>query len=327
MTDTLKTFYIFHGEDEYTIAEQVAAMRGQMDDDFNTLELDGTQTSANEVLAAVQVVPFLGDKRLVIVRGLLAHLKRRGAGKEGKAALERLVEALPALPNSARLVFWENKALADKHPVLQLAQEHPRGYVKAFNPPGNIVRWIEQQATSYGVTIQPAAAAALANVAGKDLRVADAELLKLAAYVGEGQTIETPHVSLLTAYVAEPDIFAMVDALGQRNGAQALHHLHRLLVNSQPLSLFGMMIRQFRLILMAREWMDDGGSVKDMPSALGLHPFVAKKVSDQARGYSSLDEIKFIYRHLLELDHQIKTGKTNDRLALELLISGLAQSD
>lgn len=321
----VKTFYVFHGEDEFSIAEQVKAMKGQMENDFNTDEYDGTKVLPGDVISAVRIVPFLGDKRLVIVHGMLTHLGKKQKGN--KAKLDELVEALPSLPLSARLVFVENEELSKKHAVLRLANEHKAAYVKLFSIPKQLGRWLERKAQEYGARIEPQAAAALANVVSNDLRAADSEIIKLASYVGKGGVITSHEVSLLTSYVADADIFAMVDALGQRNGELALKHLKRLLVDSQPLSLFGMVIRQFRLILLAREWLDNGGSVSELPEAIGVHPFVAKKVAAQARNYNSIQEIENIYRHLLDTDVAIKTGKVKDQLGLEMFVMGLSRGD
>ena len=321
----VKTFYIFHGNDEFGIAEQVKTMKEQMENDFNTDEYDGAKVSPGDVIAAARIVPFLGDKRLVIVHGMLTHLGKKQKGN--KTLLDELVEALPSLPSSARLVFVETEELSSKHAVLRMANENKAAYVKLFNIPKQLGRWIERKAEEYGARIEPQAAAALANVVSKDLRAADSEILKLTSYVGEGGLI-TPHeVALLTSYVADADIFAMVDALGQRNGELALKHLKRLLVDTQPLSLFGMVIRQFRLILLAREWLDEGGSVSELPTAIGVHPFVAKKVAAQARNYNSIGDIENIYRNLLETDVAIKTGKVDDQLGLEMFVTGLSRGD
>lgn len=321
------TFYIFHGEDEYNIAARIQAMRNQMLDNLNISEFDGTKATVGEVLSSVRVLPFLADKRLVIVRGMLKHITRKGAGKVGKADLNQLIETLPTLPKSARLVFWENKELNAKNKLVLLANTEKSGYIKSFTVTKNINSWLAQKAQEYGVDIQPAAANALSNVVGKDLRAADGEIFKLAAYVGVGEMITAQDVALLTSYVAEADIFAMVDAIGQRNGRLALHHLKQLLVDGQPLQLFAMIVRQFRFILLAREWMDNGGGVSELASAIGVHPFVAKKVAAQAKGYRNIREIEEIYRELLATDVGIKTGKIKDQLGLEVLIASLAKGD
>ncbi len=321
------TFYILHGDDEFSRRAEVQTIRARMGDpttaQLNTAQYDGKTASAAEVIAAAQNMPFLSDKRLVIVEGMLAWLTRKGAGKTGKAELDYLVKALPNLPDYARLVFVENETLNESHPVLKLVKQEPRGYAKAFNPPGDPTRWIIKQVEHYGGTMEPRAAAALAAVVGSDLRAADSECVKLVTYVGAERAITEDDVALLTPYVAEVKIFDMVDALGQRNGKVASTLIHRLLEDQQALSLLGMINRQFRLLLQTREVLDAGGGPSDVANVPEIRAgFVAQKLTQQARNFT-LPQLESIHRYLLDMDWSIKTGKIEPEIALDLFVASL----
>src|SRR3990172_1904342 len=76
------TFYLFHGDDDLSIDEYVAKFRSEMGDDANAAlnisEFDGTIASVPEIIGAVTSYPFLADRRLVIVKGLIGWLTRKG---------------------------------------------------------------------------------------------------------------------------------------------------------------------------------------------------------------------------------------------------------
>ncbi len=328
MAPRTPTFYVLHGSDEYTLRAQVQTMRAQMGDpataELNTTVLDGRNTTAAEVLSAAQAMPFLSDKRLVIVEGMLSWLARKGAGRAGKDELDDLAAGLAELPPHARVVFVETETLGERNPVLVAAKTAPGGYHKLFGPPPSVAGWIRRQAREvYGVEIEPPAAEALAAVIDSDLRAADSELAKLAAYVNGERPITEDDVRLLTPYVAEADVFEMVDAIGRRDGETALRLIHRLLADDDPLRLFGMIVRQFRLLILAREHLNAGGAPGSLGQAIGVHPFVARKLTEQVRAFS-MEQLEAIYRYLLETDLAIKTGKVGDVLALDLLIAGIA---
>lgn len=321
-------FYVLHGDDEFSLRAQVQSIRTQMSDpatgDLNTSVLDGKAHTVPEVIAAVSAMPFLSDKRLVIVEGMLSWLSRSNAGKTGRAQLQELADELPHLPESARLVFVEPQTLSERHAILKLAKTDPGGYHKAFNPPRDATSWIINQArNAYETDIERSAANALATVIGTDLRAADNELAKLAAYVDGERAITEQDVALLTQYVAEANIFEMVDALGRRDGPTATRLLHRLLDDQAPLALFGMITRQFRLLILAREFLNDGGTPPQIGKAIGVHPFVGEKIGKQVRAFT-LGQLEAIYHYLLETDVGIKTGKVDDELALDLLIAGIS---
>ena len=325
-----KTFYILHGDDDFSLEQEVSNLRARMGDDngdLNTSEFEGSATSAAEILGAVTSYPFLSDKRLVIVKGMIGWITRKGAGETGKKAVELLATALPTLPEWARLVFIERQTLPDSNKLVKLAKELENGYEKAFTAPKDSTGWILRRAKdAYNAEIQPPAAAALASVIGNDLRRADNELVKLISYVDGARAITEADVSLLTPYVAEAEIFKMVDALAEGRGGAALAMMHRLLMekDNDPFKIYGMIVRQFRLLLTAKEFLVNGGMPNQMGDELHMNPFVAKKMTQQARAFT-LSQLEQVYRALLDNDIRMKTGRIEPKLALDLLVAGLAR--
>jgi DNA polymerase III subunit delta len=119
-----------------------------------------------------------------------------------------------------------------------------------------------------------------------------------------------------------------VDALGARNGKEASLRLHILLEEQDWLSIFGMVTRQFRLLLLAREIVDRGGGPDQVAEELKgepfrVAPFIAKKLAQQA-GRFSLAGLEDIYRRLAALDESLKLSQMDPSVALDLFIADLA---
>ena len=184
---------------------------------------------------------------------------------------------------------------------------------------------IQEMARKSGGQITPQAAALLSSLVDGDPRASNQEIQKLLAYVNYQRAIEPEDVELLTADIGQGNIFAMVDALGNQNGRQAMSMLQRLLEGKESGMIFPMVVRQFRLILLAREVLDNGGNKNDVARQLKLPPFVADKLYLQARRFT-LPELEAIYRQLLEIDKAIKTGKVPGDLALDTLVVELTSS-
>ncbi|MFW5692192.1 MAG: DNA polymerase III subunit delta [Chloroflexota bacterium] len=325
------TFYIFYGSDDLSIDEAVARLRDEMgsgtEAEMNITDFDGTVASVPEIINAVSSFPFLADNRMAIVRGLLGWLTRKGAGQMGKDALSRLEEALPNLPAHSRLILVERGDLPDKNPIVKLANSHSNGFIRRFDAPKNTTEWIIQRARSaYKARIDNRAAAALAAVTGEDLRRADNELVKLVSYVDEDQPITEQDVAALTPYVPEADIFKMVDAIAEGRGQFALEMLHRLMADKKqdPFGLFGMITRQFRHLLLAREHLASGGGAGELPRLLGVPGFVANNIVRQSRAFS-LDDLERVYQSLQETDFKMKTGRIDPALALDLFVASIAR--
>ena len=89
----------------------------------------------------------------------------------------------------------------------------------------------------------------------------------------------------------------------------------------EPLSIFAMIVRQFRLLLQAKELVETRTPGNQMASQLKVPAFVADKLVQQSQRYSSA-QLYQIYQHLLELDIAMKSGSdpatTLDRLVASL---------
>ena len=327
------TFYILHGNDNLRMEEELSQMRAQMGDspnaEMNIAEFDGETARVAEIMNAATSFPFLADKRLVIVRGLIGWITRKGAGETGKRAVEQLVNDLPQLPEWSRVVFVERDKLAASNKLLKLAQQDSAGYEKAFSAPKDSTSWILARAKEvYEAEMEPRAANALASVTGEDLRRADNELVKLVSYVDGERPITEEDVARLTPYVAEANIFNMVDAMALGQSDKAMTLMHRLLEDDprdDGFGLFAMIVRQFRLLLIAKEHLMLTGSRQGLAEALGTRSrFVADKAAEQSRNFT-LEQLESIYRSLQDTDLKMKTGRIEPRLALDLIVAGLSR--
>ncbi len=318
------TFYVFHGSDELTRSETVAEFRQRLGSaetaDLNTTWLDGRTVSQGELAHACQSIPFLADRRLVVVSGLLTRYGRESA------AMNSLLDLLLKLPETTRLILVEDAALSDDHPVLRLVREKAVGYVRRFDPPEarELPQWIIRRAQKHGGQIEPEAAAQLAQAIGSELRLLDQEIGKLVTYAGPERVVTAADVARLVPYAQQAVIFDLVDALGQRDGRTATTTLQRLLNDGQePMGILGMIIRQFRLLIQTKELAEGGENAASVAQVLGLHPFPAGKLHRQAANFTTA-QLEKVYRRLLETDLQIKSGELTPEAALELLVAGLA---
>ena len=332
-------FYILHGDNEFEIGERVAEFKQKIGDeavrDLNITVLDGRKATLGEVRHAAGAIPFLADKRLVIVEGLLTRLASRKAKDSGaevassgaaKDFLNGLIDYVPQLPDTTRLVFVEYQPLNAKHQLIKLAeQQRGRTVVECVQPnPKDLPRWISERVKKRGGAIEPAAANRLATLIGGDLRRLDAEINKLITYVDAQRAITEKDVNLLVSDVSPNSVFDLVDALGRRDGQRAAHELHHLLDQGEnPLGLLAMIVRQFRLLILVKELQGRNLTSDEMAKQLGQHPFAIKKINEQARSYRDITQLEAIYRRLLEIEVEIKTGQTGDVLALDLLVAGV----
>jgi DNA polymerase-3 subunit delta len=182
-----------------------------------------------------------------------------------------------------------------------------------------LTEWIVNRVKGQGGSITQSAAEKLAAFVGNDLGLLAQEIDKLLAYVGDGRRIEEADVKLLVSQVREAIVFDFVDALGSRDGRQAVAILHRLLDDGAPPPyLLTMIARQFRILLQIKDLESRELASGTIRERLGLHPFVFEKGVGQARRFT-LEQLERAYELILEADAAMKTGRMEPVLTLDLL--------
>jgi len=322
--------YILHGDDEFAIAQFLSDMERKMGDPaiaaLNITRLDGNSFSVGSLAAATHAMPFLAERRLVVLSDPLGNMKSPKVRDKFTAALEQIPETTALVLTIQRpLVSERDKRKGGLHWLQKWgAGQAGRVYIREFlllkGP--QMARWIQNKARELGGEFSFEAAGLLADYVLADPRLAAQEIEKLLAYANYNRSVDGDDVERLTPYAGEGNVFAMVDALGNRNGRLALQMLHRLLEEEEPLRLFGMIVRQFRLLLLTRELVDTGYREAEIARQLKTYPFVARKLTGQVRNFS-LEALEAIYRKLLDVDKAIKTGQMDGDVALDTLIAAL----
>lgn len=325
--------YSLSGDDDFTIRETLAGMKESVGTpdvrDVNIVTLDAN-VSLDEFTANASTVPFLADKRLVLVEGLLGKFERRGGGRSGSGAngrkdlseWERLPLVLADVPETTDVVFVDGR-LSASNPLLKLIQE--RVTARTFHPPGprELRMWIANRAQSEGAQIEERAIQTLAETIGSDLPVIASELRKL-ALVAAGRAITAEDVDGMVSYAQESNIFASVDAIVEGRVSEALGLVHGLLEGGSPTGyIITMIARQVRLLILAKEIGARRLSTGEASQRLRLSGYPLRKTLFQADRFS-MERLMEIHRMLLEADLAMKSTGADDELILDTLIADIA---
>jgi DNA polymerase-3 subunit delta len=317
-------FFLF-GNDEFTISRKLKEFESDFNDptsaDMNTARLDARAMNEDDLNTAVNAMPFLAKRRLVLLANPSSKYNNASSRK-------KFLEFVGKTPDSTRLVLYESVEPRDveKHWLVKWAEKNGKLIqTKAFMLPRlrDMTGWIVNETKQQGGQIEPRAAEMLRDMVGVDTRQAGMEIAKLLAYVNWARQVRAEDVEAVCIVTSQQSVFDFVDALSNGNGKSAQHLLHRLLETEDPFSLWGMVVRQFRLLLQAREILDGRGNKDDVARALGVHPFVAEKTAQQATRFS-IETLEAIYHRLLKIDERVKTSQVTLDLALDTLLVELA---
>jgi DNA polymerase-3 subunit delta len=315
--------YILYGADDFSLKLKLGELEVELGDmssrEFNRVTFNARELIPAELVSACSTLPFLGQKRMVMVEGLLGHLDSLSKTPDEWKFLPDFVKRMP---ESTILVLVDGNIKKDN---LMLKKLSSQAVVENFSPlrGSKLQEWIRQRVKERDGEISSQAAGLLTALAGDNLWVLSHELDKLLLYTG-GRRVEAGDVRRLTNYVREVTIFATVDAIIERRGATALQMVHRLLEEGASVSyILTMITRQLRLMIQLKD-MDVRRLGEDsLRRELGVSPaYPLSKLWRQAAGYS-VERLVDMYEKLLEVDIAIKTGKWRAELAADLLVAEL----
>lgn len=329
MPDTTPSVYLFYGDDDFTMNESVVELRSRLGEspsaELNFDKFDGTSFDFSQFHAACYALPFLASRRMVV----LDSCERLPQNKDFWVKLQSCLESLP---ESTALILLENVEVYQNKrrdffkdsKLWNWSQDQPEGvYTRGFfKPKGqNFQGWIQERTQASGGSIEPGAAQLLSSFVEEDPRLAAQEITKLLDYVDHGRRIERSDVELLSTSHSETNIFALVDALGNKDLRSAMGMLKKSQEQMDIGRVFSMIVRHFRLLLLTREALDLDLDPRDrLPTR--TPDFVREKLIRQARNFDFQD-LKRSHRALLQLDIANKTGRVDLSTGLDLFVLDL----
>ena len=329
--------YILSGQDDFSLGESLEEIKRGIGDQAllaaNTTILDGQQVTLDQLRAVCETVPFLSERRLVIVKGLLERFepksKSSGQKKITPVANQQneyklLATYISKIPDSAILVLIGGR-LGSNNPLFRALSA--RAEVRTFPLLRNteLRKWIRRRVIEEGGSVSPGAVDLLVKLVGSNLWIMKSEINKLVLFTS-GRRIEEEDVTGVVSYAHQANVFAMVDAILEFKAGIAEQSLHQLLEGgAAPAYLLVMLLRQVRMIVRVKELRGQGKPEVEIQNKLGLtSEFALRKTLEQASRYS-WERLKEVYHKLLETDLSIKTGKYGGELALNILIAELCQ--
>ena len=343
---------VIHGPVELLRAESLAEIVASCGGDpemveLNTTRLEGRGLTPGQLENACDTMPFLAEKRLVVVDGLLARLAAPAKSKaktdepppEDLPADELSPEALKGqtkaflsyferVPETALLVLMEEDIASGQ--ALRKVQELSRdGRAKIVTcekiKRNELPNWIRARAQARKVKLDGPALMDLAEFVGDELRQLDQELIKLGDYAG-ARTVTREDVRLLVPATRAASIFDLVDALGSGNGPIASRLMtHALDVDGEPpLRMLAMIARHYRQLIQLKAMQAQGVKQLEIARALGVFEWKMAGLVSQANRHS-FSRLEQAMEKILQADESIKTGRMSDREAMDVLLVELIE--
>lgn len=275
----------------------------------------------DEILQRARTLPMFAPRQVIVVED--AESMEKLGEENRKKALEALAEYLDA-PSPITVLVLEVTALDGRQKFSKLLDE------KALVIPltiGNESAAVlaAQMAEDLGVTIEPDAAAYLADILNREPARMQVELQKLAAYTLGRPKIARADVDAIVIAARKNTVWQLADMLATRNRVAALEFLDNLLrEGEQPIGIVGALAWMYRKLIEAR---DLPAHIQGFQAArsLGMRPEAAEAAVRNAHRIPRKDLLAGLAA-LAEADSQLKSSNPNPRAFMEFLLARLTAS-
>ena len=302
----LKNVYRIVGEDYYLIDQVLKELKiacgGEMSD-LNQSYFDDENFSADKLLDSCNQMPFIAEKRLVILKEL---------SKVSEADKKKIVEySKSPSPFSVLAIIDNNKNFVSvQGGVIDCKSLN-------FNELG---AFIKEKFSSLGTGISQDGLKELIESCSYNLTKIVAEIEKLASYAGDKE-VSKADVDNLVTKTDDFTIFELSDALSKKESVRAVKLLELMLASLEPTMILSLLAGHFRRLFHAKISLL---SAQELAKLLGVKEFAVTRAKEQAKNFSAVN-LKKIIELILNTDYMIKSGQMNAENAIHYLVFSILE--
>lgn len=316
--------YYIYGEETYLLDQALEAITEAVcpegTNDFNYDVFQGRDIDGREVLSAVEMLPMMAERRLVVVLDYQ---------EVAPTELDPLEDYLDDPSPKTCLVVHAR--------TIQKNVDGRIGIVKALKKAGKscefeplyeneLGSFLNREAKKRGLRLRRDASAYLIDAVGTRMAELAQALEKIDLYLGDDDGDELRAVTAddaeqVVARTRNRSVFDLTDALGERDYQTSMEVLDRMLLDGDPpLVITHMIARHFRIVARLQDPNLRKASKYEAASAVHVPPFFVDDYRRHGRAFSPR-EVQRILNRLLDVDVALKSSPLPDRVILERLLT------
>lgn len=314
--------YFLHGEDSFRskkkLEEMIKGYKKVHKSGFNLIYIDAKEKDFNDFYSHLKINSMFAEKKLIIIKNIFSAKNGSASGWQ-----EEFLEKLNNIEDLKDIVIiFEEEKPDQRLKFFKALQKKVKCQESDFMQPAVLKKWISQEFEKNKTKVSEEAINLLMSFIKNDLWRLSNEINKLSNYK-KGGVVEKKDVELQVKPDIENDIFKTIEAVASKNKKQALSLLHKHLENGDnALYLLTMFAYQFKNLLIIKDLIERGLPYQSIAKKSGLHPFVVQKTYYACNQFS-LEQLKKIYQKIFQIDSDIKTGKIEPEMSLDMFIASI----
>jgi DNA polymerase-3 subunit delta len=301
---------ILTGANNYLLRQELRSLVAPFEAEHGDMaleKLDGDDASFERIQESLQSLPFLADRKLVVLQAPSAN----------KQYTEKAQELLSDTPETTDVIIVEPKL--DKRLSYYKFLKKQKGFKEFAELDENgLARWLVTLAKEKGAKLAPADARYLVERAGTNQQALASEIEKLSLY---SDYIDRTRINELTPAAPQSTIFQLLEAAFAGNTRRALElYGEQRALKVEPQQIIAMLAWQLHVLALVKA--AGGDRTPDIIAREAkINPYVVKKSAGIARGLSVARTRELIH-DLLIIDGRLKReGLDADDVLLNYLVN------
>lgn len=309
---TFRRVYLLYGDEDYLKLQYKNKLLRALvteGDTMNFSRFEGKEAQVPALIDLAETMPFFAEHRVILVEDSGFF----------KNAAPQLAEYLPDMPETTCMIFIEKEV--DKRSKTYKSLKDI-GRMVEFKTPDEkmLTRWVLTVLQKNGKKLTQPTMRLFLEKAGNSMGNIDRELEKLICYVGDREIIQMDDVEEICTGQTENRIFDMIHMMAEKRQKEALELYYDLLaLKEPPMRILFLLVRQFNILLQVKTMVAAGMEQNQIADRAGLRSFTIRRYRSEA-GHFSVQKLKEALRDCARAEEDVKTGRLDDRLSVELIL-------
>ncbi len=311
--------YLFTGTSEIFIKNRMNRIIQSFNKyEYTIIKYDMETTSLSTVLSDAITVPFLEELKIIILKNPKFLTKSATSTKDEIKAMLKYLKS--PCDSTLLIIDATNTVINQSNEIYKMLKNVAR--IIDYPDPEEIELkgWIVRSFDANGIDIKDDALTLLLEYIGDDQARLSQEIDKLSSYVGKGGTIRKEDIKLLVPKNINNEIYLLIKAIINHDLALTNQIYDNLITHTKDsLTIFSLISNKFKELLSTYRLLKYGYSQSDIAKFYNVSTGKAYYIVQEARAFK-LSDLEFYIDKLAELDYQIKSGKLDKTIGLELLL-------
>jgi len=309
--------YLIYGSNEYLIKNSIKKIiNSKKSVEPSIINYNMEETTIEQVIEELNTFDLFNNIKIVICEKCIFLSSE---SKKEQYNTDILIEYLEKAVNDNILILSLNGEMDERKKIVKEIKKYCNIIKHEQLKDYEVMGLVEKKFQLSGYKISKGAINLLISRTGNDLSIISNEIQKLFMYKLEEKVITEEDIIAIVPKKIEENIFDLIDAVVEKNKTK-IFELYNGLTNyygEEQTKILIMVANQFRLMLQCKILSSEGLSESDIAKELKVHPFRVKLALQKSRNIET-DKLTKYLNDLAQLDLNIKSGKTNKDMGLEL---------